>query len=319
MATIIMADIGGTHGRFACESAAGLENILKIPAAEYPTFTEALTAYCERHGYETKGELYLALAAHDDGQGNWHFTNHNPWVIRPAELARLGWKVGLLVMDFYASTVGALVAPAENLQMIKQGVPSSLPKAVLGPGTGLGMAYAFSLAGGGYHIQETYGGFMLLAGTTDEHREIIGLIQRLKGPRQVVYCEDAVSGRGLPLLYRAVCERQGRAPLANSSEDLLAMADDADVRETLRLFHEFLGIFIHHVVLTGHAFGGIYLDGGMIHRLCETNLFDAARVIDFMDLPGPSIVERDLARVPIHIVKDPYVALRGLRELKNNA
>lgn len=318
MTIAIMADIGGTHGRFACETPEGLHNIVKIPAATHGNFTDALAAYCDQHGYENKGDLYLAVAAHDDGQGNWRFTNNNPWVIRPAELERLGWHVRLIVMDFYASAVGALTLPPESLRVVKQGIASNLPKAILGPGTGLGLAYAFTLPDGKRHIQDTYGGFMLMAGVTDEHHELIRLIQRFKGPRSVVYCEDIVSGRGLPLLYRAVCERSGRQAVAGSSEILLGMADDVDVQETLRLFHEFLGIFAHHVVLTGHAFGGLYLDGGMIHRLCEMSLFNGDRMIDFMDLPGPSVVERDLGRVPVQIVTDPFVALRGLQEMKRN-
>ncbi len=317
--TIILADIGGTHARFACEENGVLVNNFKLATASYPDFTAALSFYTQQFGYDDSGELHLAVAAHDDGHGNWRFSNSNQWVIRPAELSRLGWNVKTIVMDFLASAHGALVLPPDKLVTIKAGQTTARPKAILGPGTGLGLAYAIPLADGKTHIQETYGGRMLMAAVTDEQSEILRLVQRHKGPGSVVECEDMVSGRGLPLLYRAVCERQGRPVVFQTAEQMLKAPDDVDVVETLRLFHEFFGIFIHHAVLSGHAFGGVYIDGGMVHRLREANLFDADRINRFFDLPGAPAVERDLGQTPLWVVNDPHVALTGLQELKNNA
>lgn len=317
--TIVFADIGGTHARFACEMNGALQDFSKIASAHHDTFSDGLAAYVDQFGYENKGDLYLAVAAHDDGYGDWHFSNNNQWVIRPTELARLGWNVRVIVMDFLASAHGVLAMPDDKLIIVKQGLKTARPKAILGPGTGLGLAYAIPLADGKIHIQETYGGRMLIASVTDEQSNIVRLIQRLKGRGAAVECEDIVSGRGLPLLYRAVCEQRGQSAVFQTAEQILKAPDDADVVETLRLFHEFFGIFVHHVVLTGHAFGGIYLDGGMIHRLREANLFDTERVVRFFDLPGAPVVERDLGQTPIWIVTDPYVALVGLQEIKRDA
>lgn len=316
--TVIMVDIGGTHGRFACEEGRELKNCFKVAAATYPTFADGLESYTRQFGYENKGDLYLAVAAHDDGHGAWRFSNTNQWVIRPAELARMGWNVRTIVMDFYASTRGALALGPDQVEMIKQGQVSTRPRAVLGPGTGLGLAYAITLPDGKLHVQETYGGHMLMAAVTEEQSEILRLVQRFKGVGAVVVCEDIVSGRGLPLLYRAVCERQGRSAHYQSAEDILKATDQPEVQDCLRLFHEFLGIFTHHVVLTGHAFGGVYLDGGMIQRLREAQLFRPEQMMRFFDLPGAAVVERDLGQTPVWVVKDPYVALRGLQELKRD-
>lgn len=316
--TVIMVDIGGTHGRFACEEAGELKNCFKVAASSHQTFVEGLESYTRQFGYDNKGDLYLAVAAHDDGTGTWRFSNSNKWVIRPAELARMGWNVRTIVMDFYASTRGALVLGPDQLELVKQGQDSRRNRAVLGPGTGLGLAYAITLPDGKTHVQETYGGRMLMAAVTDEQAEILRLVQRFKGPGAVVECEDVVSGRGLPLLYRAVCERQGRPAVYSNAEDILDASDEPNVQDCLRLFHEFLGIFTHHVVLTGHAFGGVYMDGGMIHRLRAANLFKPDQIVRFMDLPGPSVVERDLGQTPVWVVNDPYVALRGLQELKRD-
>lgn len=317
--TIILADIGGTHARFACEVEGQLHNISKIASADYDTFAEGLAAYTLQSGVDNKGDLYLALAAHDDGHGAWRFSNNNQWVIRPDELGRIGWNVRILVMDFYASAIGALALPVEKLINIKAGLPSQRSKTILGPGTGLGLAYAISLPGGQTHIHETFGGRMLMAAATDEQSDILTLMRHARGRGAVIECEDIVSGRGLPLLYRAVCEQRGRAAVFETASQILKAADDTDIIETLRLFHEFFGIFLHHAVVTGDAFGGAYLDGGMVQRLREMDLFDPERIIRFFDLPGPPIIERYLGQTPIWVVDDPYVALAGLQELKKNA
>lgn len=317
--TVILADIGGTHARFACEVSGQLQHTTKIASADYSSFADGVAAYAAQHSLENKGDLYLAVAAHDDGHGAWHFSNSNKWVIRPAELARIGWNVRVLVMDFYASARGALALPPGKLIKIKDGLDTPRTKTILGPGTGLGLAYAISLPDGKIHIHETFGGRMLMASATDEQSDIVRLIRHAKGPDAVVECEDIVSGRGLPLLYRAVCEHRGRPAVFAAASEILKSASEPDVIETLRLFHEFFGLFIHHAVTTGHAYGGAYLDGGMIQRLQEAKLFDAANIIRFFDLPGAAVVERHIGQTPIWVVDDPYVALTGLQELKKNA
>ena len=54
----ILADIGGTHIRFAAPGSSGPDNIKKFAVADFGSLTEALAAYSE-----DKGTLYIATAA----------------------------------------------------------------------------------------------------------------------------------------------------------------------------------------------------------------------------------------------------------------
>lgn len=313
----LLADIGGTHARFALKNEDGSINApKKYSVADFDTAEQALTHYCHDTGIEPGGDLLLATAARPDEAGQWRFYNKNPWVIDKASLRQAGWFLGLIVNDFAASARGAVSLPDNLKHVLKPGSPRpEAPCAVIGPGTGLGLAYA-TPQGKQWRIQETFGGHMLATALTDEHYLFLGLVNSLKKNNTIIVPEDVASGRGVPSLYKAVCLYGGYEPLDKSVEELLEDPDDKNVKQALRLFHEFLGLFAHNAIVTGHAYGGLYLDGGLMQRLRERKLFDFKTFEKFMVLnPAPS-VKRMLESVPVFAVTDPYVALRGLAEMQ---
>lgn len=317
----VLADIGGTHARFALKNEDGtISTQKKYSATDFDTAEQALAHYCDDTGIEPGGgDLLIATAAQPDETGQWRFYNQNPWVIDEESLGQAGWSPVLIVNDFAASARGAISLPDDLKDVLKPGNPRpEATCAVIGPGTGLGLAYARS-QGGQWHIQESFGGHMLAAAFTDEQRMFLGLIRRLKGNNTIIVPEDVASGRALPSLYRAVCLYSGREPLYETVEELLDHQDFKDVKQTLRLFHEFLGLFAHNVVVTGHAYGDLYLDGGLIQRLRERELFDFKTFEKFMILNPVPAVKHMLESVPVFAVTDPYVALRGLVEMQKDA
>jgi glucokinase len=163
------------------------------------------------------------------------------------------------------------------------------------------------------HVQLTHGGHMLAPVLSDEHFLMAELVRRNKGDGHTVIPENFCSGRGLPLLYRAVCDAYGYDAVHTSPAHMLDHPHDPAVRETLRLFHEFFGLFAHLVVVTGNAYGGLYLDGGVLHHLRTRHLFDADTFLGFMTLNPVDSVKRSLDQCPVHLVLDPYIALRGLQ------
>jgi glucokinase len=314
--TIIAADIGGTHARFALVENDALANPEKLLTGNFRSLETALADYGARHNIALPCTLLIACAATSGDQNVWRFLNRNSWVIDRRELERAGWSVPLIVNDFMASAHGALILPESGLIALKPGAEKQVfPRVILGPGTGLGMAYMVPLPAGGWHVQGTAGGHMLAAALTDEQREILALTREKRGGDTIAIPEDVVSGRGLPALYRAVCQRDGLSLKYETVDALLAHPEDEAVAGTLRLFHEFLGLFAHNVVVTTHAFGGLYLDGGMLNALRGKNLFDFKTVEKFFLLDvAPSVRER-LADTPVWLVNDPFVALRGLVSL----
>lgn len=312
----ILTDIGGTHARFAVLEGGSAAAPETLAAQDFPTLADALAVYCERRGVRSGGTLYPALAANPGPDGRYRFLNRNPWIVGREELGAAGWDVPFFANDFAASARGAVVLPPEGLLTLKPGAGGAkYPRAILGPGTGLGLAYMFPLPRGGWHVQGTSGGHMLAAAATDEQAEILRLVRTLRGGDVIPIPEDVASGRGLPVLYRAVCQRGGYEPRFDNAADIIKNADDPAAAETLRLFHEFLGLFAHHAAITGHAFGGLYLDGGIVQALHAAGLFDKAAFEKYLMLEVvPSVKER-MKGMPVHLIRDPYVALRGLAEM----
>ena len=313
--TEIAADIGGTHARFALTDGDALRHPMKLAAADHADLPAALRAYCALHGAEPAGGLRLATAARRHEDGVWRFTNRNRWEIDARALEASGWRIERIANDFAASARGALSLDAADLVTIQQGATSpgaaanSHPRAILGPGTGLGMAYALPETNGGWRVQETFGGHMLAAALTEEQAEIMRLLRGILGT-EVVVPEDLASGRALPHLYQAAALFNNRAP--RHHDDLLAAAEEPDVAQALRLLHEFLGIFAQGVVVTTHAFGGLYLDGGLVQRLHQDGVFDAGAFLRGFVPPLVPVVRDALRAMPVWLVTDPFVALRGL-------
>ncbi len=309
----ILADIGGTHVRFAKEEGGALSDIRKYQAADFISFEAALGAYCSETGRENEGTLAIATAAYQDNNV-WRFVNRNKWVLDPEALEKQGWPVRIILNDFEAATWGLNALTENDLEVLKPGQAEeiSLPRCLMGPGTGLGLGFLFPLKDGGWHVQRTHGGHMLAASLSDEQHLIIDTIKRLREEETIVVFENLVSGPGLYLIYHACCLLSEKRPEAGSTKELLENPGGAETKDALRLFHEFLGLFAHMAVVTGHAYGGLYLTGGIIDRLMEKGLFDLESFEKHFILPGASSVTRDLDATKIALIKDPYLAMRGL-------
>jgi len=305
----VLADIGGTHARFARLDQGGPSGMEKYPVADFPTFEDALRHYAGTAG----GTLYMATAAWPHADGIWRFARDGRWEISLPALERSGWHIGWIGNDFAASARGAAALGPGGLYGVQDGIPGDTPRgrcAVLGSGTGLGLAYVE-----GDHVQETYGGHMDIPHRTDEQNSIVKLAGRIKDNERPISAEDLIRGPGLALLHGAVSLVHGRKGDKATPEDILANRALFPFSDTLRLYHEFLGLFAHQAAIYGHAFAGLYLDGGVLHRLIESGAFDKAAFLNsFIGDPLP-LIKRRLETMKISIVTDPFVALHGLAEI----
>ena len=161
---IAVADVGGTHARFALAEidggrVLGLGEPVTLKTSEHGSFQLAWQEFGRRIDGDLPGELAIAFAGPVGGD-LLKLTN-NPWVIRPALIhERLGVDRYTIVNDFGAvahavATLGDgdfrhLCGPERPLP--EEGVIS-----VVGPGTGLGVA-ALLRRSGTYEVIETEGG-----------------------------------------------------------------------------------------------------------------------------------------------------------------
>lgn len=309
----LIADIGGTHIRLARAKGRALADPVRLPVADFPSLEDALARYAGKD----KAALYIATAAWPHADGVWRFSKPGRWEIDPGALCADGWQIGWIGNDFGAGARGALAAGPEHLFEVQAAGDNEIAQkrsVVLGSGTGLGLAYVE-----GARVQETYGGQMQAPQLTDEHHTVIELAGRLKDNGRPVSAEDIISGPGLALLYRACCLLHGQEVADSEPGVMLLEKDSFFYAHPLRLFHEFLGLFAQQAAIFGHAYQGLYLDGGVLHHLVKAQAFDRRTFLDFFIGDPLPLIKDQLSAMKIGIVTDPFVTLRGLLEIMHDA
>jgi glucokinase len=271
---VLVADIGATHARFALAAAGPtVTDVRVMRCGDHAGLAEAAQAYLE--GLARAGRAQrprrasLAIAAPVTG-GQVRMTNH-PWVVDQARVcASLGLQQLILVNDFEALALALPALGPGDSAAIGGDVPANpqLPMAVIGPGTGLGVALCVP-AGDRWLAVPTEGGHATLAAADDFEAEVL---RRVRGEFEHVSAERLLSGIGLPVLYRAVAAARGDPVLALSAEQITRRAcdgSDAACAATLDTFFAMLGTAAGNVALTSGARGGVFIAGGIAQKLAD--------------------------------------------------
>jgi glucokinase len=260
----LLGDIGGTNSRFAINGPAGRpERVLIIENDKVASLEAAITHYLERIDVQPTAAV-LAVAAPLDGRRDIELTNRN-WHFRRQDLAdRFGFANLRLVNDFEAIGWALSRISGDDARVLGNHVPERQGvKAVLGPGTGLGVAALVHAEGRSFVVSSEGGHISFGARYEDE----IEVFRRLMQSHGVVSAETVVSGPGLVRLAGAVDpERTYQTPEAVVKA---ALAGDAGAKATVRLFVRLLGRFAGDVALVFKALGGVYIAGGVASRLGE--------------------------------------------------
>jgi glucokinase len=207
MRQIAVADVGGTHARFALAQVDGgrvvsLDEPVKLHTSEHGSFQLAWQEFGRRKGIDLPNELAIAFAGPVGGEV-LKLTN-NPWVIRPYLMKeRLGVDRFTIVNDFGAVAHAVANLPDEEFWRIC-GPDVPLPKegviSIIGPGTGLGVA-ALLRKSDGYEVIETEGGHVDFAPLDKLEDRILTLLRR---SFRRVSVERIASGQGLWNLYESL-------------------------------------------------------------------------------------------------------------------
>ncbi len=320
----LLADIGGTHARIATYDGdkIGKPVILKIIDFDSPI---DLFKHAVEKLSVSKPKLAIASTGHEESPDVLHAANNSKWVLEKKAFKQENLPIAFWANDFYVTAYGALSLGHDDLESLVPGKPRPYAaKMIGGPGTGIGLAYADYIKELEYYrVRETFGGWFAVSTITEEQNLCLRTVRSLKNMefQKAVSYEDVCAGRGLPYLYEAICKIHGQQYSSEIGTSLLSHTNAPLFNETLRLFHEFLGLFLHTAALAGHAWGGIYLDGGVIQKICDKGLFDAkALTSTFHANPQPEgqtemIVYDALLAVPIKRIDTEYVALSGLKTI----
>jgi glucokinase len=262
--TCLLADIGGTNTRCAIVAANGLPVSIEVFENRcFKTLSELLKRYIESLPADNKptcGRFAVAAPIRGDAVQminiDWQFSTKS---LRQS----LGMQQLQLLNDFEALAIGLpYLQPAEIRQVGDGNAAANQPKAVLGPGTGLGVASLIPTSNGWQAISGE-GGHVTLPGVTPKEAE---LIQQLRERFGHCSAERLISGPGLELLHATL---HGSAAITAAEIAALSEAGDAHAQETFNLFFELLGTVAANLALTVGAFGGVYIGGGIIPRHAE--------------------------------------------------
>ncbi|MFC4008820.1 glucokinase [Nonomuraea purpurea] len=260
----LVADIGGTNARFGLVTSLGARptNVAVLAGAGYPTLPEAVAAYLTEHaGGARPGAACLAVAGPIDGD-RYRLTN-SAWA---GSVRDLDVPYAVLLNDFEALAVS--LPHLEGDDLVSLGGPALAygVKAVLGPGTGLGVGGLVPTERGWTPIPGE-GGHVTAPVVDRRELEIVRVLQS-QGLAHVV-AEHLLSGPGIVRLHRALAQVNGVTAPELSASDIVARLDDSLCSETVEVFCGMLGTFAGNVALTLGARGGVYLGGGVLPRIVE--------------------------------------------------
>jgi glucokinase len=265
----LLGDVGGTNARFAWQAEAGapIEAVAAYRCADFATLEAAIRHYLaeRRLGRPVQAAIGIANPVLGD---QVQMTNHH-WHFSIEALRRSFGLARLRVLNDFAALALALpVLDAQELHAVGGGTATpGGTRALIGPGTGLGVS---ALVHGGSRpdaVISGEGGHVTLAAADDEEAAVLAKLRAQFGH---VSAERVLSGAGLENLHRAWGAVQGRVAPERSAAEIVqrAMAgSDADCAAVVELFLGFLGNVAGNLALTFGATGGVYLGGGIVPRL----------------------------------------------------
>jgi len=318
---LLAGDIGGTKTNLAVFSPedgprAPLAETT-FPSADYPSlealvreFLAQVSLPVERASFGVAGPVVASRAT---------ITNL-PWVMEEAQLQEaLDLSSVRLLNDLAAIAHAVPFLEPADLHTLNVGQPTlGGAIAVIAPGTGLGEAF-LTWDGTRYRVHASEGGHADFAPTNPFEVE---LLRYLQDRFEHVSYERVCSGRGLPNVY-AYLKDSGYADEPAWLTEQLAVADDPtpdivnaaldDERPcelcvaTLNAFVSILGAEAGNLALKVLATGGVYLGGGIPPRILPA--LEQERFMEALRRKGR--MSDLLARVPVHVILNPKVALLG--------
>ncbi|MEH6660243.1 MAG: glucokinase [Parasphingorhabdus sp.] len=274
MTEIVVADIGGTHARFAIAEIengqiASLSPPITLATADHPSFQIAWEIFGETLGRPLPRAAAIAVAAPINDE-LINLTN-NPWIIRPPQIReKLAVDRYTLVNDFAAvAHAVALVGPDEFMHIAgpEVALPQSGVISVIGPGTGLGVA-ALVCTDGKHQVLATEAGHCDFAPRDAVEDRILQTLRAVHGRVSV---ERIVSGPGLRAIFEVLSEMENRPMPAGDDKLLWKLAlegHDSIAIAALDRFFLALGSVAGDIALA-HGASAIVLAGGLGLRLTD--------------------------------------------------
>ncbi|MFB4308893.1 glucokinase [Actinomadura sp. GTD37] len=301
----LVADVGGTNARFALVDGpdGAPSDVGSLPTRDYPGLAEAAAAYLEGTGARPSAAC-LAVAG-PVGGGTYRLTNAGwPRGAVEAVRAHLGVPHLDVINDFEALALALPRLGGRDLVVVGDRAPAAdAALAVVGPGTGLGVAGLVPTPSGWVPVPGE-GGQVDVPAATGREMEVTRLLRAEKGAATAEYL---LSGAGLARVHRYLAALDGEPAGELTAQQICERRDDPRCDEALRMFCALLGSLAGNVALTLGARGGVYLGGGILPRIVDV-LHDSAFRARFEGKPP---VEDYMRAIPTALIVHPGPALVG--------
>jgi glucokinase len=332
----LLADIGGTNARFGWLGV-GSNDILHVHtlrgtdhSGPGPAARAYLARLTQTLGADYRAPRAAAFAVATSVVGDEvAFTNSGWRFSRQETQSELGLDELLLLNDFEALALSLPGLRPTQMRVIPstsctpgltpgagvppQAGPAGAALAVIGPGTGLGVAGLLPTRLGWVAVPGE-GGHASLSAADDFEAALLAAVRR-EHPH--VSAERLLSGIGLPVLHAAVAAVLGPSAQARAAMSGALAADaiverglggkDEVCSRTIDSFCALLGSFAGNVALVLGARGGVYIGGGIVPRLGER--FFASKFRQRFEAKGR--FEPYLQAVPTALITDTLAALGG--------
>ncbi len=268
--TGLIADIGATNARFAlCDDKGQVSDIRIFAGADYPTLVAAAEAYLAHVPLRPTRGIF-SIAAPLDGGDQVSMTNHG-WSFSVRDTARILNLDDLRVVNDFTAIALAVPHLSEGSDFYAVGQGGRLPGApiaLIGPGTGLGVAAIVFDAAGQPIVLPTEGGHVTVPVQTAREFAIVEWL--LQDKYSHISAERVVSGKGLVNLYQAISALDKQPAIDADPAQIMARGLNKSCPrciEAVDLFCHWLGSVAGNLALTYGAFGGVFIAGGIVPQM----------------------------------------------------
>ncbi len=307
MRNILVADIGGTHSRFAHFGAdekgnLSLVEIKWLKTSDSGSFGQ-LVGNLRSAGMSLRPEEADAVVIAIAGPVEHGLKSSPPFISWDIDLSAaerdFGFGDSCLINDFVAQAFACISEAGRSAERVLAGEPvQEAALAVIGAGTGLGHAALMPDGKGGFTALPSEAGhsnFSFISKREYEYQEF--LLKQLG--EQYITGNTVVSGRGLSYVHQFLTGEQ--LPPADVAKKF------SESPETLEWAARFYGRACRNFALQALALGGLYIAGGVAAKSPEL-VFHKTFKAEFR---SSDTLAGLLAKIPVYLIKDENSGLWG--------
>ena len=303
---VLIGDIGATNARFrlADHRHQWISELLILPTQEYDHGAQLLQDVYRHFASPDLARSGLAVAGPVSADGSSIEVINTGLTFTQAASAQVLGAAPTFFNDFHAQALS--IPHLQQTVQIGGNAEAQGVRAILGPGSGLGMATLVPSPSDGLIVLSSEGGHGGLAPGSYLEAELWSVLAQM---HTHVCWETVLCGPGLINLYQAMSSIWGTKPELDSAEEVVAqgLAMDPLCHQTLETFAGLLGSAAGDLALTVGARGGVFISGGITPKLAE--MLPSSPLRRRFDERGALA---DYAKaIPLYLVMDEHPGMLG--------